>query len=232
MHEAGNDARWLPPGILTLLLFFSGKLMGVIKLLPAKGTCLLLSTEAFQAWDIQAYSLPFEYLKRLFSTSAGLCLILFCWSKIISGFRWQKRERSTERPGNRQQGHITSLVSWSSFLTHIRGAPEHKPSTQLSPWRSTVNFQPQCGDGWTSGTLATPAWKHDFKFRVLIYILWWLMMLEIFFFMVFGHLYFIIERCLPVSIIHFLTGLCEFWMFKFLNFLYTLVLKLSSVIFK
>lgn len=44
MHEAGNDARWLPPGILTLLLFFSGKLMGVIKLLPAKGTCLLLSS--------------------------------------------------------------------------------------------------------------------------------------------------------------------------------------------
>lgn len=51
--------------------------MGVIKLLPAKGTCLLLSTEAFQALDIQVYSLPFKYLKGYFPQV--LAFVLFCF---------------------------------------------------------------------------------------------------------------------------------------------------------
>jgi len=32
MHEAGNDARWLPPGILTLLFIFLRKAYGSYKI--------------------------------------------------------------------------------------------------------------------------------------------------------------------------------------------------------
>lgn len=50
MHEAGNEARRLPPSLLILPFNSLMEVYGSHKSFPAEGACRLFSTDAFPSW--------------------------------------------------------------------------------------------------------------------------------------------------------------------------------------